>query len=704
MRQISLLLAFSFCFLLVSCSPKPEQVRTKKVSKAFTEHGHTRVDDYYWLNNPKDSAVIAHLQQENAYVEAMMKHTEGVQKKLYDELVARMDQKYVSLPGKQNGYWYYTRYDEGQQYPLYCRKQGSTDAREEVFLDIPKMARGHQIYMLRGYEVSRNNRWLAYGIDTTGDRRCALFFKDLTSSAMSPESIANTSGNYAWAMDGKTVFYVVNDKTVRAYMVKRHTLGSDPATDREVFSERDSTFEVELSTTRDNWYIFITSGSTLTSECRYIDALRPESGPVVIQPRRKDLLYDLVDYEGTSFFIQTNNNAKNFKLVRAPILAPGMKNWVDVIPHRADALLEQAAVFTRYVVAQQQIRGLPQILVINRATQQQHYIDFGEEAYVADMSAATDAYDLDSIRFSYSSLTTPRSDFRYGLLSRKTTLLKQDNIGGGYDLTLYETKRMWATAPDSVKVPISIVYKKSLLKKDGSNPALLYAYGSYGASTSPSFSSSVVSLLDRGFVFAIGHIRGGSEMGRQWYEDGKMLKKKNTFTDFIACAELMVREHYTASERFFINGGSAGGMLMGAVTNMRPDLFRGVLAEVPWMDIITDSFNTDLPLTTLEFDEWGDPYVKEQYEYMLSWSPYDNVRKAHYPAIFATGGLHDTQVPYFSPVKWVAKVRENNTGTNPVLFTCNMGAGHSGESGRFERQKLTALKYAFMLDLLGMGE
>jgi oligopeptidase B len=704
MRQISSLLVFSCCVMFLSCSPGPEEVRTKKVPREFHEQGHTRADDYAWLSNPKDSAVIAHLQEENAYVEAMMRHTENLQKKIYDELVARIDRKYLSLPQKQNGYWYYTRYEEAQQYPFYCRKQGSTEAQEEIFLDLPALARGHQIYVLRGYEISRDNRWLAYGIDTTGDRRCLLFFKDLTSSRMSPETIANTSGNYVWAMDGKTLYYVVNDHTVRAYKVKRHTLGTDPATDREVFVERDSTFEVGLSTTRDNRYIFVTSGSTLTSECRYIDALRSGSTPVIIQPRRKDLLYTLDDYEGKSFFIQTNSNAKNFKLVRAPIRAPGMKNWVDLIPHRTDALLEHAEVFTRYIVAQQYIQGLPRILIINRSTNQQHYVDFGEEAYVADMYPATDAYDLDSIRFSYSSLTTPRSDFRYGLISRIKTLLKQDRVGGGYDPALYETKRLWATAPDGAKVPISMVYKKSLLKGDGSNPALLYAYGSYGASTSPSFNSAVVSLLDRGFVFAIGHIRGGQEMGRHWYEDGKLLKKKNTFTDFVACAEYLVREHFTTPERLFINGGSAGGMLMGAVTNMRPDLFRGVLAEVPWMDIITDSFNTDLPLTTLEFDEWGDPHDREQYEYMLSWSPYDNVRRAHYPAIFATGGLNDTQVPYFSPAKWVARVRDNNTGTNPILFKCNMGAGHSGESGRFERQKLTALKYAFMLDLLGMRE
>jgi oligopeptidase B len=429
---------------------------------------------------------------------------------------------------------------------------------------------------------------------------------------------------------------------------------------------------------------------------------RIDAPPVVIQPRQKDVLYSVLDHEGDQFFIRTNDHAKNFKLVRTPIRSPGMKSWKDVLPHRSDALLEQAEVFTDYIVAEQKIGGLSQILVINRRTGKSGYVEFKEQAYVANMYPATDAYDLDSIRYSYTSLTTPRSDYRYNLATGEKVLLKQEKVGGGYDATQYETRRIWATAHDSVRVPISIVYKKSLFKNDGSNPMLLYAYGSYGASSDPYFNSSVISLLDRGFVYGIAHIRGGQEMGREWYEGGKLMKKKNTFTDFIRCAETLVKEKYTSPGRLFANGGSAGGMLMAAITNMRPDLFRGILAEVPWTDVITDSENPDLPLTTLEYDEWGNPAIKEQYEYLLTWSPYDNVKDARYPAILATGGVHDTQVPYFSPAKWVAKIREHNKGHNPVLFKVNMGAGHSGESGRFERQKLTALKYAFMLDLVGI--
>jgi oligopeptidase B len=688
---------------MVGCG-RPHQVETKKVPKEFIEFGHTRVDDYYWLNNPKDSAVIPHLQAENAYTEAMLKHTESLQKRLYDEMVSRVEQKYESLPSKQNGYWYYTRFEEGKQYPLYCRKKGEMSAAEEVFLDVPALAAGKQIYMVRGYAVSPANRWLAYGVDTTGDRRCVLHVRDLLNGSALPEVVPNTSGQYAWGKDEKTLFYVLNDPTVRAYKLMRHVLGADVAKDKEVFTERDSTFGLSLSTSRDMEYILIGSGSTLSSEHAYIRASVPASPPVLIQPRQKDVLYSVEDNVGATLYLLTNKDARNFRLVQAPLNSPGMKSWRDVIPHRTDALLQGAMIFTKYIVAQQKIGGLNQILVIDRATGKSEYLSFAEQVYVVNMSSATDAVDLDSIRYSYTSLTTPRSDYLYSLATKERVLLKQEKVGGGYDPTLYETRRIWATATDSVRVPISIVFRKSLLKNDGSNPALLYAYGSYGASTDPYFNPAVISLLDRGFVYAIGHIRGGQEMGRQWYEDGKVLKKRNTFTDFVACAQYLVDEKYTASERLFANGGSAGGMLMGAVTNMRPDLFRGILADVPWMDVITDSENPDLPLTTLEYDEWGDPGIKEVFEYLLTWSPYDNVNDARYPAIFATAGLHDTQVPYFSPAKWVAKVREHNRGSNPVLLKVNMGAGHSGESGRFERFKLTAMKYAFIADLAGIKE
>jgi oligopeptidase B len=420
----------------------------------------------------------------------------------------------------------------------------------------------------------------------------------------------------------------------------------------------------------------------------------------MIQPRQKDLLYSVDAYEGNIFHILTNRDAKNFKLVTAPIASPSLPNWKDLIPHKDSALLENVEVLRNYIVSQFRSKGLTEIHVTDRKANITHRVDFGEDAYVAYMSTATDAYDSDSIRYNYQSLTTPAADYKYDLATKQKTKLKQVKVGGGYDQSKYETKRLWAKATDGSMIPISVVYKKKSLKKDGSNPLLLYAYGSYGYSTDPEFYSPVISLLDRDFVFAIAHVRGGQEMGRQWYEDGKLMKKKNTFTDFIDCGQFLVNEKYTSPNRLFAEGGSAGGMLMGAITNMRPELFRGIIAHVPWMDVITDMYNPDLPLTTLEYDEWGDPRNKDVYDYMLSWSPYDNVTKKNYPSIFATAGLNDTQVSYFSPAKWVQKVRENNTGNNPVLFKVNMGAGHSGESGRFESQKLTAQVYAFMIDQL----
>jgi oligopeptidase B len=701
MKLPRLLPGILILLLLAGCA-QHRPVQTKKAPREFVEFGHKRVDDYFWLNNSNDSAVINHLRVENAYTDAMLKHNESLQATIYDEMVARVEQKYESLPFRLNGYWYYVRYEEGKQYPLYCRKKGGLTAPEEVMLDVPRMAAGHQIFMVRGYAVDRGNRAIAYGVDTTGDRRCVLHIRDLSTSNESPEIIPNTSGNYEWTNDNASLYYVLNDHTVRAYRVMRHLLGTDPSGDREVYREMDSTFEVTLDATKDHSLIFIGSGSTLISEWRYIDANHPDAGPVLILPRQKDVLYNPEGNEGNTMYILTNKDAKNFRLVQAPVRSPGMKSWKDVIPHRPDVLLERAEIFTRYIVAQERKAGLTQVLVQNRKSMQSRYVDFGEEAYVARMSAATDAYDLDSIRYSYTSLTTPRSDYRYNLATGEKVLLKQEKVGGGYDPSLYETRRIWAAAGDSVRVPVSIVYKKALFKHDGSNPTLLYAYGSYGASMDPDFDSPVVSLLNRGFVYGIAHIRGGQELGRQWYEDGKLLKKKNTFADFVSCAQMLVDEKFTSSDRLFARGGSAGGMLMGAITNLRPDLFRGILADVPWMDVITDMMNPDLPLTTLEYDEWGNPNIKEHYEYLLTWSPYDNVRDARYPAIFATGGLNDTQVPYFSPAKWVAKVREHNLGTNPVVFKVNMGAGHSGESGRFDRLKLISQEYAFIADLAGV--
>lgn len=694
-------LAVILSILLAACGG-PEPVRTKKVPTQFTEFGHTRVDDYYWLNDPADSAVVPHLERENAYTQAMLAHTTGLQKQLYDELVGRIDPEHASLPVMQNGYWYYTRYAAGEQYPYHCRRKDGED-REQIYLNVPVLARGYQIFMVRGSSVSRDNNLVAFGVDTSGDRRCILRVREPGSDRTLPDVIGNTSGNYAWSNDGRSLFYVENDATVRAYRVMHHILGTDPAADTEVYREADSTFSVHLAASRDHKYIFIASTSTLSSEWRAIAADRPDVPATLLQRRLPDMLYHIMDHADGQFFILTNKEAKNFRLVSTPVQSPGVASWKDVLPHRPDELLEEAAILARFIVAQYRTRGLPAIVIRDRRTGTESQVPFAEPAYVANLSLATDLYDVDSIRYSYTSLTTPRSDYQYSIATGTASLLKRDRVPG-FEPSLYTTDRLWVPAGGGVKVPVSIVYRTERFTHDGKNPLLLYAYGSYGANSDPYFNSSVISLLDRGFIFAIAHIRGGQELGRPWYDDGKVLKKKNTFEDFVASAQYLVDERYTSPDRLFANGGSAGGMLMGAVINMRPDLFRGVIADVPWMDVITDMLNPDLPLTTLEYDEWGNPGDREQYEYMLSWSPYDNVRDARYPAILATGGLNDTQVPYFSPAKWVARVREHNTGDNPVLFKVNMGAGHSGESGRFERQKLTALKYAFLLDLAGIHE
>jgi len=674
--------------------------KARKETKVFTEQGNQRNDDYYWLRNSQDTSVIAHLKSENDYVEAMMKHTEGLQQKLYDEMVERIEKQYESLPTKQNGYWYYTRYDEKSQYALYCRKKGAITAPEQILMDVNKLAEGHQIYIVRGRSISRDNNWMAFAEDTTGNRHSNTYFKNLQTGAFSNEIIPNTSGSYAWSNDNKSVYYIVNDQTVRPYKLMKHIVGNDPAKDEEIYTEKDSTFSLNLTASKNNRYIFIYSSSTTTTEARYLDANNPSAPFVVIQPRQRDLLYYPNYVEGNNFVIYNNHQAKNFKLSQAPIADAGISNWTDIIPHKDSALLENVEILQNYIVAQHKVKGLNKITVINRKDNSSYQVPFSEEAYVANMDLPTDEFTSDSIRYNYTSLTTPSTDYGFNLNSKQKIELKQQKVGGGFKQSDYETKRIWAPAMDGTQIPVSIVYKKGSFKKDGSNPLLLYAYGSYGASSDSWFNSSVISLLDRGFVFAIAHVRGGQEMGRYWYEDGKLLKKKNTFTDFIDCAKFLVKEKYTSSDKLFANGGSAGGMLMGAVINMQPELFRGVIAEVPWMDVITDSFDPNLPLVSLEYDEWGNPREKVFYDYMMSWSPYDNVKKANYPAILATGGLNDTQVPYFSPAKWVQKVRENNTGNNPVLFKCNMGAGHGGESGRFERQKLTALKYAFMLDLI----
>ncbi len=684
-------------------SPKDSvEPSAKKIADTFSEHGTERVDYYTWLSHPEDSVVISHLREENEYVENYLRHTEKVQEEIYGELVSRIEQEYTSLPTKKNGYWYYTRYEKDKQYPQFCRKKETVAAAEEIMLNVNELAGSHELYLIRGRAVSKNNQWLAYAEDTSGDRKSRGRFYNLSTKSYSPEMLNNISGEFAWANDDKTIYYVTNDHTVRPYKVWKHRLGSDPATDQLLFTESDSTYSVDLMKTENSRYIFIVSASTNTTEARYIDANDSTASPIMIQARKKDLLYYPDHVEGNQFYFFNNDKAKNFKISSAPVSSPGLASWKDFIPHRDSALLNSYEIVRDYIVVEHTVKGLNEITVVNRKDNSSYKVDFGENAYVADLGKATDDYISDSIRYSYSSLTTPFSEFTFNLGSKQKILLKQEKVGGGYNAELYKTERIWAPAGDGSKIPVSLVYKKDLFRKDGTNPLFIYAYGSYGASTDAEFDPSVISLLDRGFVYAIAHIRGGQEMGRYWYEDGRQLKKKNTFTDFTDCAAYLEKEKYSSADKTFANGVSAGGMLMGVITNQHPELFKGIIAEVPWMDVITDMYNPDLPLTTLEYDEWGDPRNKEFYDYMRSWSPYDNVKPTAYPAILATGGLNDTQVPYFSPAKWVLKIRENNTAKTPVLFKCNMGAGHGGASGRFERQKLTALKFAFMLDQLGM--
>jgi oligopeptidase B len=706
--------AFYFCviFLAACKNDKPAKIANltppiaAKVVKNFEEYDKNRLDNYFWLSDSKDSNVLRHLKAENEYVEKSLKHTEGLQGKLFAEMSSRVEQKEESVPYKNNDYWYYTRYEEGKEYPFICRKKGSWNAPEEVMFDVPKMSNGYKIFRLFEYAVSPNNKMVAYLVDTSGDRRNTLYIKDLQSGRLLEEKMIDVAnGGIVWSNDGTHIYYLLNDQTVRAHKVMIHKIDSATNIDKLVFEEKDNTFGMGLSKTKSKKFIMLQSYSTTTSETRYLSANNNDLSPQILQPRQRDLIYYPDHFDTDDFYIINNSNgAKNFKISTTPLSKTSVQHWKDLISHSDSALLTNFTVLKDYIITESKIKGLSKIRVYNRAAQYEHEVNFGEESYVANMTLGDeDNFAADSIRFNYESLTTPSSTYNYSIKNKAKTIIKQEKVAG-FNVSLYETKRIWVKARDGAEVPVSIVYSKKSFKRDGSNPLLLYAYGSYGNSTEPYFEQSIVSLLDRGFVYAIAHIRGGQELGRKWYEDGKLLKKKNTYNDFVDCADYLVREKYTNNDKLFANGGSAGGMLMGAVINQNPGMWRGIIAEVPWMDVITDMFNDKLPLTTLEYDEWGNPNNKEYYDYMLSWSPYDNVKEANYPAILTTGGLNDTQVPYYSPAKWVQRVRANNKGKNPVYFKCNMDAGHGGQSGRFERFKLTALKYAFMLDCLGIYE
>lgn len=662
------------------------------------KHGYTRIDPYYWLNDRENPDVIAYLTAENDYTEAVMSHRKDLEHELFEEIKGRIKQTDLSVPYKLDDYFYYTRFEEGKEYPIFCRKKESLDADEQIMLDANILAEGHEYFAIGGMAVSFKQNLLAYASDTQGRRIYTIYYKNLDTGELLADTMTGVTGNMAWANDNRTLFYSKQDPaTLRSHQICRHALGDDPSPDAIVYEEKDETFSTAVFKTKSKRYVMIASQQTVSSEYRYIEADQPTEEFTVFLPRARNHEYD-VEHDQDSFYIRTNWEAKNFRLMKTSVEQTDQAHWQEVIPHRDDVLLESFELFRDYLVLEERKHGLTNLRVIPWSGEGEHYLDFGEPTYLAGIGENPD-FDTPLLRFGYTSMTTPNSVFDYNMETREKVLLKQEEVLGGFDREKYCTERVWATATDGAQVPISLVYQKGC-KKDGNNPLLLYGYGSYGACMDANFSSPRLSLLDRGFVFAIAHIRGGEELGRHWYEEGKLLHKKNTFTDFIACAEHVIAQGYTKPEKLFAMGGSAGGLLMGAIVNMRPDLFKGAVAQVPFVDVITTMLDPNIPLTTGEYDEWGDPNHKESYEYIMSYSPYDNVQAKAYPHLLVTTGLHDSQVQYWEPAKWVAKLRTMKTDDNRLLLKTNMDAGHGGASGRFRRYKELAFVYTFLLDLV----
>jgi oligopeptidase B len=679
-------------------APEPPVAAVKPV--VDTLFGDLRVDNYFWLRDRDNPDVIAYLKAENAYTEAMMKHTEPLQEKLYQELLGRIKETDLDVPERIGDYYYYTRSEEGKQYKIYCRKKGSLDAPEEVLLDHNVLAEGKDFSDIGVYKVSPSQTLLAYSIDTLGNERYTLYVKDLTTGEMLSDNVPNTS-EVEWANDNKTLFYSTLDDAHRPFKLFRHALGTDASKDVEIYHEPDEKFFLGLERTKSNKYLLIGLGSITSSEYWYLDADKPMGKFAVINPREPDHEYEVTHHDD-KFYITTNDGAENFKVVAAPTKSPSKKNWKDVIAYDPAVKIDGVEAFANHLVVYKRENGLRGIHVINLKDDNEYDIDWPEPVY-SFRGARNPEYNTNLLRFTYFSLTTPRTVYDYNMDTKSRELKKEYEVLGGYDRSQYQSERIFATASDGTQIPISMVYRKGM-KKTGDNPLVLYGYGSYGISSDPWFSSNRISLLDRGFIFAIAHVRGGGEMGRPWYEDGKLLHKKNTFTDFIDCAEHLIAEKYTNSDMLAIEGGSAGGLLMGAVANMRPDLFKVVVAEVPFVDVINTMLDESIPLTVIEFDEWGNPKEEESYRYMVSYSPYDNVTAQAYPAMLITAGLNDPRVGYWEPAKWTAKLRAMKTDHNVLLLKTEMGSGHMGASGRYDYLKDIAFVYAFELDQLGIHE
>ena len=674
----------------------------KRIPHQLGKHGHVRVDDYYWLNNPENPEVIEYLNKENEYYQQATAHTKEFQKSLFEEMKARIKEDDESVPYFYNGYYYITRFEKGKDYPIHSRKKESLQAKEEILFDCNEMAKGHTYFNLAGLSISEDNVWASFGTDTVSRRQYIIQIKNLITGEILPVKLENTTGGATWASDNKTLFYSRKDEqTLRADKIYKHKLGTSANEDTLVYFEKDETFDVSVYKSKSKKYLIINSSSTLTTEYQTVLSATPDAKFAIFQKRTRGLEYSMSHF-GDHFYIVTNKDkATNFKLMKTAEANTSKENWVDVIPHREDVLLEDIDIFKEFLVVSERADGLNKIRIMPWSGKGDYYLPFGSETYMAYTTTNLD-FDTQILRYSYQSLATPSSVIDFNMKTQEKTILKEHEVlGGTFDKNNYVEERVWATAKDGTKVPISLIYRKGL-KKDGLNPTLLYAYGSYGVTMDCHFSSVRLSLLDRGFIFAIAHIRGGEDLGRPWYESGKLLKKKNTFTDFIDCSKFLISEKYTSPRHLYAEGGSAGGLLMGAIVNISPELYHGVIAQVPFVDVVTTMLDETIPLTTGEYDEWGNPNVKKYYDYMLSYSPYDNVVAQDYPTMYISTGLHDSQVQYWEPAKWVAKLRILKTNNNQLYLDTNMEAGHGGASGRFEAIKEIAKEYSFLLDLEGI--
>ena len=696
-RKLSLL---SLSFMAMPVQPQSVTLAppaAKQQPKTVELHGDSRSDPYFWLREKSNPDVVGYLEAENSYTASVMKDTEALQEKLYKEIVARIKETDLSVPVRRKGYYYYTRTQQGKQYSIWCRTKGSVDGPEEVLIDGNVLAEGKKYFSAGALAVSPDQQILAYAIDIDGDEIYTIYFKDLRTGQLLPDQILKATASLAWANDNKTLFYTVQDAALRPYKLFRHTLGTSK--DVEVYHEPDERFVVEIDKSRSEAYLWMDLRSQTTSETRYLRADHPHGTFQVLFPRHPDIEYQVAHHDA-SFFVRINDKGRNYRLIETPVKDPSPANWKEIIPHRRDATLEAVDAFKDHLVIGERLNGLRNLRMRKFSTGEEHWIKFDEPVYTIGFGGAGE-FDTNVVRFTYTSLVTPSSVYDYNMDDQTRELKKIQDVLGGYDPSQYAMERIFATAADGTRIPISMVYRKGM-RKDGSNPTLLYGYGSYGIPSEPGFSSERLSLLERGFIFAIAHIRGGGDLGELWHDDGKMMKKLNTFTDFIACAQHLVSEKYTQPSKLGIIGGSAGGLLMGAVVNMRPDLFGAVIAKVPFVDVLNTMMDASLPLTVGEYEEWGNPADAKAYQYMRSYSPYDNVESQKFPNMLVTAGLNDPRVSYWEPAKWVARLRTRNKGSQLLLLKTNMGAGHFGASGRYDRFKETALDYAFLAKALGL--